>query len=161
MRDLNPNMLKESSSASDAWTFACLVVVIAAAPRVSTVPLVSHFSQQPGRPNSAPLLWILRSLFLNSRGGGWRCTVEGNRWMAPVVSAGLAPGCGLALMIRWMCSLASCGARHVYCHCYKLWAWGCVLSTLTCCSRHGICIRLILHAGLNQQLSVARCFFLL
>lgn len=160
MRDLNPNMLKESSSASVAWTFACLIVVVVAAQRVSTVALVSHFSHEPGRPSSVPLLWILRSLFLNSGGGGWRGTVEGNGWMAPVVSAGLALGCGLAPMIKWMCSPASCGAQHVYCHCYKLWASGCVLFTLTCCSRHGICIRLILHAGLNQQLNAARSLFL-
>lgn len=134
-------------------------MVVVASPGVSTVALVSHFSR--GGPSSVSLLWILRSLFLNSGGGGWRGTVEGNRWMAPVVSAGLAPGCGLASMIKWTCSPASCGARHVYCHCYKLWASGCVLFTLTCCSRHGICIRLILHAGLNQQLNAARCFFLL
>lgn len=164
MRDLNPNMLKESSSAFVAWTFALLCsVVVVAAPGVSTVALVSHLSQEGGRggPGSGSLLWILRSLFLHSAGGGWRGTVEGNRWMAPVVSGGSAPGCGLAPMIKWMCSPASCGARHVYCHCYKLWASGCVLFTLTCCSRHGICIRLILHAGLNQQLNAARCCLLL
>lgn len=167
MRDLNPNMLKESSSAFVAWTFAllCLVVVVAA-PGVSTVALVSHFSQEGGGGgggDQAPARcyeYYGLYFYIREEGVGG-AQFEGNRWMAPVVSGGSAPGCGLAPMIKWMCSPASCGARHVYCHCYKLWASGCVLFTLTCCSRHGICIRLILHAGLNQQLNAARCCLLL